>query len=86
MKQVQPFKGFPPIDLGGEFIHGSNTVVNKIARENGWVVLPVSQIYLSMNNSKYSTSILIQIPHSDWLMYLLSISSYIAKKNQVFDQ
>ena len=42
VKQVQPFKGFPPIDLGGEFIHGSNTVVNKIAHDNGWVVLPVS--------------------------------------------
>lgn len=43
VKQVQPFKGFPPFDLGGEFIHGSNTVVNKIAHDNGWVVLPVSQ-------------------------------------------
>ena len=42
VKQVQPFKGFPPIDLGGEFIHGSNTVVNKFAHDNGWVVLPVS--------------------------------------------
>ena len=37
MKQVQPFEGFAPIDLGGEFIHGSNTVVNKIACDNGWV-------------------------------------------------
>jgi len=45
VKQVQPFKGFPPFDLGGEFIHGSNTVVNKIAHDNGWVVLPVSQFY-----------------------------------------
>ncbi|XP_078349624.1 putative flavin-containing monoamine oxidase A [Oculina patagonica] len=43
VKQVQPFKGFPPFDLGGEFIHGSNTVVNKIAHDNGWVVLPESQ-------------------------------------------
>ncbi|XP_020618764.1 uncharacterized protein LOC110056595 [Orbicella faveolata] len=49
VKQVQPFKGFPPVDLGGEFIHGSNTVVNKIAHDNGWVVLPVSQFYL-LNN------------------------------------
>ena len=44
MKQVQPFKGFPPFDLGGEFIHGHNTVVNKVARDNGWTVLPVSQL------------------------------------------
>lgn len=42
VKQVQPFKGFGPFDLGGEFIHGSNTVVNKIAFDNGWQVLPVS--------------------------------------------
>lgn len=49
MKQVQPFKGFSPVDLGGEFIHGSNTVVNKIAHDNGWVVLPVSQLYI-LNN------------------------------------
>ena len=44
MKQVQPFEGFAPIDLGGEFIHGSDTVVNKIACDNGWVVLPVSKV------------------------------------------
>ncbi|PFX12821.1 Polyamine oxidase 3, partial [Stylophora pistillata] len=43
VKQAQPFEGFAPIDLGGEFIHGSNTVVNKIARDNDWVVLPASQ-------------------------------------------
>ncbi|KAJ7383974.1 hypothetical protein OS493_024664 [Desmophyllum pertusum] len=42
VKQVQPFKGFPPFDLGGEFIHGSNTAVNKIAHDNGWLVLPSS--------------------------------------------
>ena len=44
VKQVQHFKGFPPFDLGGEFIHGHNTVVNKVARDNGWTVLPVSQL------------------------------------------
>ena len=44
MKQVQPFEGFAPIDLGGEFIHGSNTVVNKIACDNDWVVLPVCKV------------------------------------------
>ena len=43
VKQVQPFKGFGPFDLGGEFIHGSNTVVNRIALDNGWLVLPVSK-------------------------------------------
>ena len=42
MKQVQPFKGFGSFDLGGEFIHGSNTVVNRLALDNGWLVLPVS--------------------------------------------
>ena len=42
MKQVQPFKGFGSFDVGGEFIHGFNTVVNKIAFDNGWQVLPVS--------------------------------------------
>lgn len=42
MKQVQPFKGFAPIDLGGEFIHGSDSIINKTAKENGWVVQPVS--------------------------------------------
>ena len=46
VKQVQPFKGFTPIDLGGEFIHGSNTVVNKIAHDNDWVVLSVSHLHL----------------------------------------
>lgn len=45
VKQVQPFKGFGPFDLGGEFIHGSNTVVNRIALDNGWLVLPVSKYY-----------------------------------------
>ena len=42
MKQAQPFKGFGSFDLGGEFIHGSNTVVNKLALDNGWLILPVS--------------------------------------------
>ena len=42
MKQVQPFKGFAPIDLGGEFIHGSDSIINRTAKEKGWVVQPVS--------------------------------------------
>ena len=42
MKQVQPFKGFAPIDLGGEFIHGSDSIINRTAKQNGWVVQPVS--------------------------------------------
>ena len=41
VKQVQPFKGFAPIDLGGEFIHGSDSIINRIAKENGWLVQPV---------------------------------------------
>ena len=46
VKQAQPFKGFGSFDLGGEFIHGSNTVVNKLALDNGWLVLPVSTTYV----------------------------------------
>ena len=40
--QAQPFKGFGYFDLGEEFIHGSNTVVNKLALDNDWLILPVS--------------------------------------------
>ena len=43
VKQVKPFKGFAPIDLGGEFIHGSDSIINRIAKENGWLVQPVSR-------------------------------------------
>jgi len=43
VKQAQPFKGFGAFDLGGEFIHGSNTVVNKIVLDNGWKVLPAAE-------------------------------------------
>ena len=35
VKQAQPFNNFGPFDLGGEFIHGSNTLVNKLALDNG---------------------------------------------------
>ena len=41
VKQAQPFKGFAPVDLGGEFIHGSDSIITRIAGENGWPVLPV---------------------------------------------
>ena len=50
MRQVQPFKGFGAFDLGGELIHGSNTVVNKIAFDNGWQVLPVSIAFIPANS------------------------------------
>ena len=40
--QAQPFKGFGYFDLAEEFIHGSNTVVNKLALDNDWLILPVS--------------------------------------------
>ena len=43
IKQAQPFKGFAPVDLGGEFIHGSDSIITRIARENGWPVLPVKK-------------------------------------------
>lgn len=63
MKQVQPFKGFAPIDLGGEFIHGSDSIINKTAKENGWVVQPVSlrfnyQYYLLVVNKRYFQTLL----------------------------
>ena len=44
VKQVQPFEGFAPIDLGGEFIHGSDSIITRKAKENGWVVQPVRYI------------------------------------------
>ena len=46
VKQVQAFDGFPPIDLGGEFIHGSDCNVIRTAEENGWVVEPVRRFSL----------------------------------------
>ena len=46
VKQVQPFKGFAPVDLGGEFIHGSDSIINRIAKENGWLVLPVRRSFV----------------------------------------
>ena len=51
VKQAQPFDGFPPIDLGGEFIHGSDSIINKLAEENNWRVTPVSyfNIYFDFN-------------------------------------
>ncbi|KXJ11034.1 Amine oxidase [flavin-containing] B [Exaiptasia diaphana] len=38
LKQVEVFPGFPPIDLGGDFIHGSTNVTHQLAEENGWKV------------------------------------------------
>ena len=35
VKQEHPFKGFAPVDLGGELIHGSDSIINRIAGENG---------------------------------------------------
>ena len=31
----------PPGDLGGEFIHGSDSIITRIAGENGWLLEPV---------------------------------------------
>ena len=50
VKQVTPFKGFAPIDLGGEFIHGSDSVINRLAKENGWPVKPVRICFLVGSN------------------------------------
>lgn len=41
VKQAKPFKGFAPIDVGGEFLHGSDSIINRIAKENGWPVQAV---------------------------------------------
>ena len=46
VKQAQPFKGFAPVDLGGEFIHGSDSIINRTAKENGWSVLPVRRSFV----------------------------------------
>ena len=46
VKQAHPFKGFAPVDLGGEFIHGSDSVTNRIAKENSWPVLPVRRSFI----------------------------------------
>ena len=46
VKQAQPFKGFAPVDLGGEFIHGSYSIITRIAGENGWPVLPVRRSFV----------------------------------------
>ena len=44
VKQAQPFKGFAPVDLGGEVIHGSDTIINRIAGENDWPLEPVRRL------------------------------------------
>ena len=44
VKQAHPFKGFAPVDLGGEFIHGSDTIINRIAGENDWPLEPVRRL------------------------------------------
>ncbi|XP_031557786.1 polyamine oxidase 3-like [Actinia tenebrosa] len=41
IKTVTAFPGFPPIDLGADFIHGSNSIINKLAEENNWTVKQV---------------------------------------------
>ena len=38
VKQMKPFDGWPPVDLGGEFIHGSKTITYKLAMENNWEI------------------------------------------------
>jgi len=44
VKQAQSFKGFAPVDLGGEAIHGSDTIINRIAGENDWPLEPVRRL------------------------------------------
>ena len=44
VKQAQPFNGFAPVDLGGEVIHGSDTIINRIAEENDWPLEPVRRL------------------------------------------
>ena len=46
VKQAQPFNGFAAVDLGGEFIHGSDSIITRIAGENGWPVLPVRRSFV----------------------------------------
>ena len=48
MKQMKPFDGWPPVDLGGEFIHGSKTITYKLAMENNW------EIEMVINDESYN--------------------------------
>ncbi|XP_001627682.2 lysine-specific histone demethylase 1A isoform X1 [Nematostella vectensis] len=38
IKTAQPFMGFPPVDLGADFIHGSENVIYEIAHANNWKI------------------------------------------------
>ncbi|XP_032230018.2 LOW QUALITY PROTEIN: peroxisomal N(1)-acetyl-spermine/spermidine oxidase [Nematostella vectensis] len=38
VRTVKPFKGFPPVDLGADFIHGSENVIHDLAHENNWKI------------------------------------------------
>ncbi|CAH3152159.1 unnamed protein product [Porites evermanni] len=55
VKQAQPFKNFGSFDLGGEFIHGSNTLVNKLALNNGFLILPAAQSKDEEEGEKFTT-------------------------------
>ena len=50
MKQICPFKGFSYVDVGGEFIHGENTLIKNLADTKGWGYEKVSRFYKSMSN------------------------------------
>lgn len=36
MKLSKPFEGWPPVDLGGELIHGCETITYQLAVKNNW--------------------------------------------------
>ena len=37
MKQIET-NDWPPVDMGGEIIHGCNTIVYKLAKKQNWDV------------------------------------------------
>ena len=77
VKQVKAFEGFAPIDLGGEFIHGSHNIINRIAEKNGWLVQPVSRYLVCFQLIHPSNNVSFQsyTPTSKECTSLLSLKS-----------
>ena len=48
IKQAEAFPGFPPVDLGGGFIHGSDNSIQTLAKENGWKVQKVHDLIITL--------------------------------------
>ena len=80
---MQPFEGFAPIDLGGEFIHGSSTIINRIAKENNWLVQPVRITDRNNSSKVYSVDISKIIDfHSEVDCYSLTFKDFLTLKKK----